>query len=222
MAPKLLVKEKLFPCASIDDLILLDVWASGIIVFTMINPSLKWPFIFDIRSAGGVSSQEELKKLIISLLATEILPLKDVKYEFDRATSWCDLVKVYCDCTKFDRQQRLTLEEAGRILSRREGRFSRDIEVINLKISQATSIEHFDRKVAAELQSPCSKPLQIETLPVNDGTDACAFLSVSIAGRILHESEIDDFFGNFIRRSGLNHLVFAGENKQSPGSRKKL
>lgn len=117
------------------------------------------------------------------------------------------------------RQQRLTLEETGRILSRREGRFSRDIEVMNLKISHATSIQHFDRKVAAELESPCSKPLQIKTLPINDGTNACAFLSVSIAERILHESEIDDFFGNFIRRSGVNHFVFAGENKQSPGSR---
>ena len=150
MAPELLVKEKLDPCAPIDDLILSDVWAFGMIVFTMINPTLKCPYILYMRSAGGVSSQEELKKLIISLLATEKLPLQDVKYELDRATAW------------FDRQQRFTLEEAGRILSRREGRFSREIEDINLKISQATSIEHFDQKVAAELESSCSKPLQMK------------------------------------------------------------
>lgn len=55
-----------------------------------------------------------------------------------------------------------TLEEAGRILSRREGRLSRDIEVINLKISQATSIEHFDQKMAAELESSRSIPLQMK------------------------------------------------------------
>ena len=83
-------------------------------------------------------------KKTISLLATEKLPLQDMKYELDRATAWCDLVKVYRGCTKFDRQQRLTLEEAGRILRRREGRFSKVIEVIHFKISQATSIEHFD------------------------------------------------------------------------------
>ena len=110
MAQELLVKEKFVPCASIDDLILSDVWALGMIVFTMINPSLKCPYILDIGSAGGVSFQEELKKLIISLLATEKLPLQDVKYELDRATAWCDLEKVYHGCTKFDRQQRLTLE----------------------------------------------------------------------------------------------------------------
>lgn len=103
---------------------------------------------------------------------------------------------LYFGSAKFDRKQRLTLEEAGGILSRREGRFSRDIEVINLKICQATSIEHFDQKVAAELESPCLKPLQMKALLVNDGTNACAFLSVSITERILHESEIDDFFEN--------------------------
>ena len=43
MAPELLVIEKLVPCASIDDLALSDVWALGMIVFTMINPSLKCP-----------------------------------------------------------------------------------------------------------------------------------------------------------------------------------
>ena len=196
MAPELLVKEKLVQCASIDDLILSDVWALGMIVFTMINPSLKCPYILEILSAGGVSSQEELKKLIISLLATEKRPLQDVKYELDRATAWCDLENVYRGFTKFDRQQRLTLEEAGWILSRREGRFSRDIEVIHLKVSQATSLERFDLKMAAELERPCLKPLQMKALPVNDGTNACAFLSVSIAERILNKSEIDDFFEN--------------------------
>ena len=163
------------------------------IVFTMINPSLKCPYILEIQSAGGVSSQEELKKLIISLLATEKRPLQDVKYELDRATAWC---LPWLHQMKFDQQQRLTLEEAGQILSRREGRFSRDIEVIYLKVSQATSLEHFDQKVAAELERPCLKPLQMKALPVNDGTNACVFLSVSIAERILHESEIDDFFEN--------------------------
>ena len=63
LAPELLVQEKLVPCASTDDLILSDIWALEMIVFTTINPSLK---CLDIRSAGGVSSQEEFKKLIIS------------------------------------------------------------------------------------------------------------------------------------------------------------
>ena len=50
--------------------------------------------------------------------------------------------------------------------------------------------------MVAELERPCLKPLQIKALPVNDGTNACAFLSVSRAERILNKSEIDDFFEN--------------------------
>ena len=36
----------------------------------------------------------------------------------------------------------------------------------------------------------------MKALPVNDGTNACAYLSVSTAERILNKSEIDDFFEN--------------------------
>ena len=46
--------------------------------------------------------------------------------------------------------------------------------------------------MAAELERLCLKPLQMKVLPVNDYATACAFLSVSIAERILHESKIDD------------------------------
>lgn len=65
-----------------------------------------------------------------------------------------------------------------------------------MKVSQATSLERFDLKMAAELERPCLKPLQMKALPVNDGTNACAYLSVSTAERILNKSEIDDFFEN--------------------------
>ena len=97
------------------------------IVFTMIKHSLKCPYILDIRSAEGVSSEEELKELVISLLAVEKLPLRDVKYELDRATAWCELKEVYHACTKFERQQRSNLEEAGHILNGRKVSFSREI-----------------------------------------------------------------------------------------------
>lgn len=193
MAPELLVKEKRIPSASIDDLMLADIWALGMIIFTLINPSLKCPYILDIRSAEGVSSQEELKTFVTSLLAAEKRPLQDLKYEIHRATAWYELEKVYLGCTKFDRQQRLSLEEAGLVLVRRQERFSTDTEIIHLKVSQATALENFDHQVAVELESGQLKHNQ-EATPVNDGTNACAFLSICVAERTLHESETDDFF----------------------------
>ena len=80
MAPELLVKEMLISGASINDLFLADVWALGMIFFSMINPSLKYPFRAEIRSARGITSQDELKIFISSLLRQMKHPLPDEKY----------------------------------------------------------------------------------------------------------------------------------------------
>ena len=46
---------------------LADVWALGMIIFTMLNPNLKTPYVIEVRSEG-VSSQLKLKKFATSLL----------------------------------------------------------------------------------------------------------------------------------------------------------
>ena len=114
MAPELLVKEKLIQNASVADLILADLWALGMIFFTMLNPSLKTPYVIEVQSEG-VNSQEQLKKFIRSLLEEQKHPLQDVKYDIHRATVWYDLEKVYRGFTNFDRNRRLSLQEAGQI-----------------------------------------------------------------------------------------------------------
>lgn len=121
MAQELLVKEKLIQNASVADLILADLWALGMIFFTMLNPSLKTPYVIEVRSEG-VNSQEQLKKFIRSLLEEQKHPLQDVKYDIDLATVWYDLEKVYRGFTNFDRNRRLSLQEAGQILRRRHER----------------------------------------------------------------------------------------------------
>ena len=68
LAPELLVEELCLSGASISDLMLADIWALGMVLFSMLNPSLKCPYLVEIREAGGVKSQEELKTFIRSLL----------------------------------------------------------------------------------------------------------------------------------------------------------
>lgn len=89
MASKLLVTEKVIPKSgtSTADVMLADIWALGMTVFTKLEPCLKCPYIFDIRSEG-VSSQEEFKRFIIFLLQKEKLPSRDIKYDINQATVW--------------------------------------------------------------------------------------------------------------------------------------
>ena len=146
-----------------------------------------------------------MKEFIVSLLQKEKLPLQDEKYAIDRATVWCELEKVYRGCTNFARKERMPLQEAAQILARRQDRFSRDVQVVNLRVSQATALEEFDQRLAAKLEGDVES-LQSEIMPVNDATNACAFLSIGVAESILYESETEEFFENLPKAVELTIL----------------
>ena len=161
---ELLVEEKCLTKASIADLITTDVWALGMVIFTLLNQSLKSPYISEMR-AEGVRTQEQLKKFITKLLRKEELPQHNKKYDIDCATVWFALEEVFRGCLNFNREKRLSLQEAAQILARRHDRFSMDFQVINLRVSQATALEHFDQKVAVDFQEQV-KSLQPNVMPI--------------------------------------------------------
>ena len=187
-APELFVKEMVLSDASIGDFMLADIWALGMICFSLINPSVKYPYRLEIRSAGNIS-QDQLKIFISSLLRQKKLPLYDDKYAVERATVWRGLEEIYRGCANFDRHSRLSLEEAATILCRESKRVSDDLDVVHLKVSQATAVQQFDHRLAVQLEGNTDeKPAeQMECALNNDGTNACAFLSVKIADVILSE-----------------------------------
>ena len=117
------------------------------VFFSLINPSLKCPYLLEVRSEGNINCQDELKRFISSLLRRRKHPLPDEKYEIKRATVWCTLEEVFKGCINFNRQTRLPLDKAATILSREE----KDLDVLPLKISQATAVEQFDQKLATDL-----------------------------------------------------------------------
>jgi len=103
----------------------------------MINPSLKHPFILEMRSAQQkITSQEKLKVFVRSLLSQGKHPLPDKKYEVERTTVWHGLEGVYKACTNFDRKCRLSLREVVTIMRQENKRCLRDVDVVHLGISQ--------------------------------------------------------------------------------------
>ena len=109
----------------------MDIWALGMVLFSMLKPSLKCPYLVEIREAGGVKSQEELKTFIRSLLRVGKHPTPDGTYHVERGIVWCALEEVYRGCVDFKRQGRLSLDKAVDIMRREENGY----EVIPLKVS---------------------------------------------------------------------------------------
>ncbi|KAJ7377201.1 hypothetical protein OS493_030401 [Desmophyllum pertusum] len=72
-------------------------------------------------------------------------------------------------------------------------RENKDFDVIPLKVSQATAVQDFDQKLAAQLeQTRNDKLMQPIYVLSNDSTNACAFLSLKIVDRILTELGIEE------------------------------
>ena len=73
-------------------------------------------------------------------------------------------------------------------MSREDKRVSADLDVLHLTVSQATAVQQFDQRLAAQLKDNFSEELpakQLECALNNDSTNACAFPSVKIADTIL-------------------------------------
>ena len=158
----------------------------------MINPNLKCPFLLEIRSAPDkIHSQEAVTKFVSNLLRDKKRPLSDAKYNTHRASIWFSLEEVYVGCTSFDPNTRLSLSKIEDILSGKYS-LSKNVDQVKLKVTQSTAIVN-DHRVACKLQ--CSdenqfqsaEQLQQATGVSNDGTNACAFLSVKIVDRMMHE-----------------------------------
>ena len=194
MAPELLLKEMVLSTASIDDLKLADIWALGMIFFTMINPNLKSPYILAIRSRGGISSQEELKSFITSYVRSERYPMQDAKYEIARATVWRELENVFRGCVKLKREKQFSLDESSAILKRDEDQHFRS-NIYSTERQQASAEEQFDEQLASQFEERGSNDIvQMNSSPSNGGTNACIFLSVAVADIIFMLDKGDEFF----------------------------
>ena len=189
MSPEILVKDApKFNQASLHDLKVSDIWSLGMTFFTMINSNLKCPYLLEIRSSEkNIQTQEDVQNFVANRLRQKKRPVSDIKYNLNRATIWSCLGEVYIGCTSFDPNMRFSLRDVEEVLN---GKYDVDNTCdMKMKVTQTTAIEQMDHKVTIklsvgndniEIQSP-------ELLDTNDGSNACAFLSVKIADRIIHE-----------------------------------
>ena len=121
--------------------------------FLIINPSVKYPYRSEIRSAGNISSQDQLKIFISSLLRQKKLPLYDDKYAVERATVWRGLEEIYRGCANFDRHSRLSLDRLRVVSNFGDG----DCGAGKIHTRARESSRRRDAKGAPKIRSPSPK-----------------------------------------------------------------
>ena len=102
MAPEVLAKGCM-TSASVEDLMKADIWAYGLVVFSLTNPGLKHPFEVNMLTCIGTYT---LLQCLEVFCREEEADRTQVKYASKQKNDWKKLVEVYEACTEFNRFKR--------------------------------------------------------------------------------------------------------------------
>ena len=100
MAPEILAKGCRLTSASVEDLMKADIWAYGLVVFSLTNPGLKHPF--EVNMLTWIRTYTPLQCLE-KFFSKKKKPIGQVKYASKQKNDWKKLVEVCEACTEFDR-----------------------------------------------------------------------------------------------------------------------
>ena len=167
MAPEIL-NSKLRPgFMKKDQLQKTDIWSFSMVLYSIMNPDRQVPFANE-----DDRDERTIKARVRENITDHVLPSDSPRYMEMQSTSWLNIYDVYLAGAVVESNQRATTSRLKSILCRKES-----INPIPLSVSQMSAIEQVNylRLHGQDLQAP-----------ENDGTNACAFLSLKIADTILN------------------------------------
>ena len=184
MAPEISVNEFLLKSASLDQLKKIDMWALVMTLFTCMNPDQKYPFQIDIdeEAKGGSGSHMSVEIAFKEKLRNEIVPTFSTKYHEMQACYYAKLREIFCDNLEYDPSKRASANDLIDLIETQD-----DFEVHPLPVSQNTALQNNDRLLiqAAGANTLDSELLSETMLPLNDGTNACSYLTLGIIDHLL-------------------------------------
>lgn len=144
MAPEIFLPEKLHHGNkfSLQDLMRIDIWALGLVFYSLVNPSVFFPYARDANLRGVAD--------LIMIHRQQKHPSGDPRYEHKRVTVWSYVHHAFQACTKHDPSKRLTASQALVVLhsDRPTGRYV-------IKERQPESLVRSDMQI--HLENPCRR-----------------------------------------------------------------
>ena len=181
MAPELFLNK--LASATHEDLKRADMWSLALVVHTLMNPELGTPYRAEMEESGATNAEIAIK----DLFGKRQLPKHGSKYVKLRITSWWQLEDIFNVCAKFNPMDRFS---SAQMLCFYQNSLTNSFRVFPMSVSQSSALDKHDGHVAADLQESLftEQPgVQFVSPPANDGTNCCAFLSLSICDRLSHD-----------------------------------
>ena len=158
--------------AGIDEMKKINIWALLMTLFLAINPDQTHPFELNINESmknitGKVfvtSAEQQLK----GFLSRKEFPLFSPSYEKEQCFYYQVIRKIVVNGMKHNPNERWSIRQILKV-------FNESIDYLPLTVSQATAMEINNRNIVHE----CLK-LPNSVVPLNDGTNACAFLAIGV------------------------------------------
>ena len=159
MAPEIILQGKL-NCATMEDLKAIDIWALGMIFFSIINPDVEFPYEIELNSSAEkppALAAKYFEKMLREKMTRKSKPQSSKKYQQRQFSEWAHLEKLYLKCTAFDsflrpRAEDVLLELNGNC-ERKPSALSRDVslkEKVNDKPSALSGEINLEEKVNNE------------------------------------------------------------------------
>ena len=180
MSPEILLPERTSGPLSMADLMRADVWALGIVFCNLVNPSQRYPYLAEVQKAKVTWRIDDIKMFVSELHRKEAKPVMDSKYQKQRATVWREVEAVHLAATTFPARVRPTPEELDAILKMPDHCDC----YFNLKFSQNSALEKSNAQIAVKCANGKQAPGFVDV--PNDGTNACAFVAIKIADKIIN------------------------------------
>lgn len=145
MAPEILTDARLTEARSVD-LKCVDIWALGMVIFSVLNLDISFPCKRHLEQARAVA-RGNFKALdyIKELQEKHIKPSTSLKYQHQQTTKWSHLLKAYDECTSFKPTRRPTLIRILQLVNDKEAQYH---DVIPLALHQGSAIEDIDKRIA--------------------------------------------------------------------------
>ena len=186
MAPEILLEEKKPAYATISELMEADIWALGMILFTVTNPSL--PYSIELSNEIEAAPMKDHRKIFEEFIRKGQRPAVSQKYLPKHASDWWVVAELCERVTNFDNNKRVNsitaVQDEIEILNSNP-----PCIVSNLCVHQGSAIEKRHHEMAKIISEGNPGNIQMSSgvsisVP-NDGTNACVFLSLKICDEII-------------------------------------